>query len=229
MSVEPTAAATGGALAVAHLGYARALAREIHRTLPRHVQFDEILGWAQLGLVQAANAWRPEFGVQFETFAYRRIRGAVFDGIGKMTWLPPALRRASARQRALDELPAPQPDPGADTATLAQALRAAIRMRGVVSLLGDLDPQADDPDAAPLDLTATELPPDAAAEHAELLARLRRELAQLPAAQRTLLEAVWLAGRSMTELAADLGVNKATISRRCAAALATLAERLGPA
>jgi RNA polymerase sigma factor for flagellar operon FliA len=70
-----------------HLPYAHAIAAEIARKLPPLERID-IEGAAELGLVEAANTFDPLRGVQFKTFAYYRIKGAVYDGLRKMGWYP---------------------------------------------------------------------------------------------------------------------------------------------
>jgi RNA polymerase sigma factor for flagellar operon FliA len=47
--------------------------------LPR----DDIQAYAQQGLVEAANRYNPDSGVDFRTFSWNRIRGAVLDGARK--------------------------------------------------------------------------------------------------------------------------------------------------
>ena len=40
-----------------------------------------------LGLTEAAQAFSPSHGVKFSTFAFFRIRGAIFDGIAEVSWM----------------------------------------------------------------------------------------------------------------------------------------------
>src|SRR5579864_1154769 len=82
MSVEVTR------LIEANIPYAHALAAEVLRKLPPDLEKGDIQGWAELGLVEAANSFDRTRGVQFKTFAYYRIRGAIYDGLRKMGWYP---------------------------------------------------------------------------------------------------------------------------------------------
>jgi RNA polymerase sigma factor for flagellar operon FliA len=50
------------------------------------VEKEDIQGAAELGLTEAANTFDGRPGVQFKTFGYYRIRGAVYDAIRKATW-----------------------------------------------------------------------------------------------------------------------------------------------
>lgn len=71
-----------------HLSYAQAIAAEVLRKLPPEVDRKDIQGWAKLGLVEAASSFDQTRGVQFKTFAYYRIKGAIYDGLRKMGWYP---------------------------------------------------------------------------------------------------------------------------------------------
>src|SRR5262249_23684757 len=79
------------ALVEKHLSYAHAIAAEISKTLPHHVDRRDVVTAAELGLVEAANSFNHERTVQFTTFASYRIRGAAYDCLRKMGWLPKSL------------------------------------------------------------------------------------------------------------------------------------------
>ncbi|MCW5964622.1 MAG: hypothetical protein KIT83_11335 [Bryobacterales bacterium] len=73
-------------LIVTHRSYAHALAAELLRGLPPRVAREDLEAAAELGLVEAAQAFDSSLGVLFKTFAYYRIRGAIYDALRKMTW-----------------------------------------------------------------------------------------------------------------------------------------------
>lgn len=209
-------------LVSAHLSYARALAHKIAAQLPPSVDRDELVGFAQLGLTQAAQAYDPDLGVAFTTFSYYRIRGAVFDGLRKMTWLPPAARKSVARQDAQDSLCEDglgQVDVDATEEELAREFQAAVRSLGAVFLLGDAD---EDQNSEPVD-------PTSAAEEAEkrdAIARVREAIGGLDEKQANIVRMLYFEHLSTTEVAARLGVNKSTVSRAHARAIETLREAL---
>lgn len=67
-------------------GLVKTLAWKMHRQLPSHVELDDLVGYGQLGLAQAAQEFDPERGGQFSTYAYHRVRGAILDGLSQMSW-----------------------------------------------------------------------------------------------------------------------------------------------
>src|SRR5262245_13498792 len=61
-----------------------------------------------LGLVEAANRFQPERGVFFKTFAYTRIRGAIYDELRRNCPLPQdLLEKLNRIQRLMQTLPPP--------------------------------------------------------------------------------------------------------------------------
>ncbi|OVE82461.1 hypothetical protein BVY03_00925 [bacterium K02(2017)] len=79
------------ALIEKYLPYATSLATKMARTLPSDVDFDDILCNARLGLLEAAKRYDDAYGVEFRTFAYYRIKGAIYDGLRKTGWIPRSL------------------------------------------------------------------------------------------------------------------------------------------
>ena len=73
---------TVDSLVMQHQDYVRSLARGIARKLPRHVDFEELVSLGQVGIDFRGQAIRARRGVAFATFAYYRIRGAIFEACG---------------------------------------------------------------------------------------------------------------------------------------------------
>jgi len=67
--------------------YVRNIVNKIMKTLSKDVDFDDLVGYGELGLIEAADRFDPKFNVNFMTFAYYRIRGAIYDGLRGMGWI----------------------------------------------------------------------------------------------------------------------------------------------
>lgn len=59
--------------------------------LPPRIDLDNLEAAGTLGLVEAANRFEPERGVSFKTFAYTRIRGAIYDELRRNSPFPQEL------------------------------------------------------------------------------------------------------------------------------------------
>src|SRR4030095_9731681 len=87
----------------AYRSYAHAIASDILCKLPPNIERGDIIGAAELGLVQAAQAFDLSRGVLFKTFAFYRIRVAVYDGLRKMAWFSKAQYQQYKFERAANE------------------------------------------------------------------------------------------------------------------------------
>ena len=63
--------------------------------LPASIEFDDLVGFGQFGLLDAINKYDPEKNVKFKTYAVTRIRGAIFDEMCQLDWVPRSVRQKS--------------------------------------------------------------------------------------------------------------------------------------
>lgn len=202
-------------LITTHLDYARALTLKIARSLPDHVDREDLVAFGQYGLTQAAQRFRPGSGAKFTTYAHFRIRGAVFDGIRKSTWLPPDVRKGALRNEIVDELHESGDLGGDHAGTMDRAaaeFTKAIRTLGMVFNLSDLAPD-DDEDGSISD-PAARGDEGADVENGEVLDRLLECVRELGESQQELLQLIYFKGMSMREAGDVLGIDKATVCRR---------------
>jgi RNA polymerase sigma factor for flagellar operon FliA len=64
--------------------------------LPDSVQVDDLFNAGIIGLIDAIDKFDVSQGIQFETYAKIRVRGAMLDEIRSMDWIPRSLRRKSS-------------------------------------------------------------------------------------------------------------------------------------
>ena len=68
------------------LPYARIIAATLFaRRIQRDVEFSEYLQLASMGLVEAVDRFDPQRGVQFKSFASKRMQGAILSGLERLT------------------------------------------------------------------------------------------------------------------------------------------------
>jgi RNA polymerase sigma factor for flagellar operon FliA len=74
-----------------YLPYATSIANRIAQSLSSSVDYDDLICNARLGLLEAAQRYDEREDVDFKTFAYYRIKGAIYDGLRKIGWIPRTL------------------------------------------------------------------------------------------------------------------------------------------
>ena len=64
------------------------VAGKVAMGMPHNVEFDDLVGFGVFGLIDAINKFDPEKHVKFKTYAVTRIRGAIFDELRSIDWVP---------------------------------------------------------------------------------------------------------------------------------------------
>ena len=77
----------------AHAPLVKKIAKLLIARLPASVELDDLIQVGIIGLIEAARQFDPAQGVQFDTFASQRIRGAMLDELRREDWLPRQARR----------------------------------------------------------------------------------------------------------------------------------------
>lgn len=200
----------------------RALALRIYRNIPVRMELDDLIAYGEVGLAEAARDYDPERGAQFTTFAYYRIRGAIYDGLAKMTWTSRAyynrLRYERMAAEAMQE--SAESESAGDDGVWFGNLTAKL---GVIYLTSQSDTGGgirestiEDPHVGGPALLARR-------EIAELLRTL---VDQLPMPERRLIQAVYFEGATLQHAANQTGMSKSWASRLHARALEQLARDL---
>ena len=71
------------------------VAGKVSTGMPDSVEFDDLVGYGQFGLLDAINKFDPDKNVKFKTYAVTRIRGAIFDELREQDWVPRSVRQKS--------------------------------------------------------------------------------------------------------------------------------------
>jgi RNA polymerase sigma factor for flagellar operon FliA len=209
-------------------GLVYSLASGIARSLPVRADMDDLVAYGELGLAQAARDFDPSYGVAFTTFAYHRIRGAIYDGLAQMTWTSRAQYRRLRHLQMAEEVVAQDaqtapPDGQESLESGVRWLRSVTDQLAAVFLTsqgedgrGIRDSAIEDPRATGATIVAQQ----------EIGQRLHRLIDELPDIERRLIKSVYLEGITLQMAGQSLGVSKSWASRLHAKALGTLARSL---
>ena len=73
--------------------------------MPQNVDFDDLVGYGVFGLLDAIEKFDPEKDIKFKTYAVTRIRGAIFDELRSIDWVPRSVRqKAKELERIIGRL-----------------------------------------------------------------------------------------------------------------------------
>ncbi|MBT6177648.1 MAG: sigma-70 family RNA polymerase sigma factor [Deltaproteobacteria bacterium] len=195
--------------------YVRSIAGKVRKKLPPDIEFDDLVEYGMIGLLEAAQRFDPEAGANFMTFAYYRIRGAVYDGLRSMGWMSRTeYAKARFEERANEYLAAVafaeesgEQAPENPFEHAVQDLAAAVEGLAAVYLTA-----IDGTEGLQLEDTNNPLPEEALGlEQARAL--VRKTIAGLGDQERQLMEMYYYREMSLQEVGDHLGLSKSWTSR----------------
>lgn len=77
-----------------HVPLVRRIAHHMIAKLPPNVELDDLIQVGMMGLADALSRYEATQGVQFETFATQRIRGAMLDELREGDWMSRSSRKS---------------------------------------------------------------------------------------------------------------------------------------
>jgi RNA polymerase sigma factor for flagellar operon FliA len=73
--------------------------------MPQNVDFDDLVGYGVFGLLDAIEKFDPDRDIKFKTYAVTRIRGAIYDELRSIDWVPRSVRqKAKELERVIGKL-----------------------------------------------------------------------------------------------------------------------------
>jgi RNA polymerase sigma factor for flagellar operon FliA len=234
MRVQPVAAAQNRRI-VASLPFVEALARRMAASMPNSIDIGDLVQDGVLGLIDAAHRFDEDRGIKFETFAERRVRGAMIDALRRDAW-PRGVRRQrreldAAREELRKEL-GHEPSMadlaarvGCDEKRLS---RTIVRINTIESTSPLATGEHMDESSLPPALVPSEPDsPDAAYEKLETRERVHAAIQSLPWRERKVIGLYYYGEVTMKQIGAEIGVNESRVSQLHARAIRRLRDALG--
>jgi RNA polymerase sigma factor FliA len=233
MQVQPMGSANHSRL-VASLPFVEALARRLAASMPHSIDLGDLVQDGVLGLMDAANRFDEDRGIKFETFAERRVRGAMIDALRREAW-PRGVRRQRRELEAAREALRLELGHEPSIADLAARVgsdekrlgRTIVRINTIESTSPLSAGDHVDETSLPAALVPSEPePPDQAYARSETKDRVRRAIAMLPPRERRLIDLYYFGDVTMKRIGAELGVNESRVSQLHARAIQRLRKSL---
>ena len=220
---------------VASLPFVEALARRMAASMPNSVDVGDLVQDGVLGLIDASRRFDEDRGIKFETFAERRVRGAMIDALRRDAWprgvrrqrreldaAREALRRELGHEPSLADLAARV---GSDEKRLS---RTIVRIHTIESTSPLATGEHFDESSLPAALVPSEPDsPDTAYEKAETRERVRAAILSLPSREQKVIGLYYYGEVTMKEIGAEIGVNESRVSQLHARAIRRMREALG--
>ncbi len=214
------------------------VAGKISVGMPQNVDFDDLVGFGVFGLFDAIEKFDPEKHVKFKTYAVTRIRGAIFDELRSIDWVPRSVRQ---KTREIEEtIQSLEADLGrsASDQEVAKAMNMSIdqynqmvlKVRGTSILsLNDVWFTGDDSDKVSIQdsiESPVSLQPDSIAEKDEIRRVIVEAINELPDKEKKVLVLYYYEDLTLKEIGKVLEVTESRISQLHTKAIMRLRSKL---
>ena len=219
----------------AGLPFVEALARRMAATMPHSIDVSDLVQDGVIGLIDAAHRFDDSRGIKFETFAERRIRGAMIDALRKDAW-PRGVSRVRRELEAAREKLRLSLGHEPSLADLAQAIGSDEKRLGKtivrINTIESTSPFSSAENVDEAQLPAVLVPaeperPDLQYERDEVKNRVRNAIATLPVREQKVIALYYYNEVTMKDIGTELGVNESRVSQLHARAIRRLKEALG--
>jgi RNA polymerase sigma factor for flagellar operon FliA len=210
-----------------YMPYAASIASRVCQSLSSAVDYEEVLCNARLGLLEAAKRFDGTQEVDFRTFAYYRIKGAIYDGLRRSGWLPRTLYAKIKFEEAANEYlqnrslnsaePAvPRSQTDVEERSVAETVNSLASIY-IISLDASEDMEVEDTESGNIEQRT---------EFMQVRRHMRDAIGTLPDKEKQLIMMYYFQNRTLEEVGEKLGLSKSWTSRLHARALSLLFKRI---
>src|SRR5574343_18017 len=218
-------------------GLVHKLAHHMMAKLPASVEVDDLIQVGMIGLTEALARYEPSQGVQFETFASQRIRGAMLDELRDSDWMSRGSRKmqkdiehaVQRLEQRLHRVPKESEIAEEMGMSLSDYQQALAKVRGTqLVYLEDMAGRGDEEDH----FLDRYLPTDAQADPQAMLRDQRMHAAsvgainKLPEREQYVMSMYYEHDMNLKEIAAVLGVTESRVCQLHSQSIARLRARL---
>ncbi len=206
--------------------------------MPHNVEFDDLVGYGVFGLFDAIEKFDPDKHVKFKTYAVTRIRGAIFDELRSIDWVPRSVRQKTREiEEAVRRLEASLGRPATDEEiardlgiTVRDLEKLMMKISGTSILsLNDVWYTGDDNDKVSI-ADSIESPhslnPDVIVEKEEIKRVIVQSIQELPEKEKTVLVLYYYEDLTLKEIGQVLEVTESRVSQLHTKAILRLRGKL---
>jgi RNA polymerase sigma factor for flagellar operon FliA len=204
------------ALVMAHLGMVKRVALHLKVRLPPFMELDELMQVGMIGLLEAARAFDPTKGIEFESFALSRVRGAILDEVRQLSYLPrSAVAFNKSENEAINFLASVlgrKPTQSELAEHMGDDLEEFQKKRGNAKRFETLSMEVINDEVLGI-ADERSRQPDVIVEHEDFMRAVTEAIAELPERDQLLMSLYYVEELNLKEIGEVLGVTESRVSQ----------------
>jgi len=204
------------ALVMAHLGMVKRVALHLKVRIPPFMELDELMQVGMIGLLEAARAFDPTKGIEFESFALSRVRGAILDEVRQLSYLPrSAVAFNKSENEAINFLASElgrTPTQSELAEHMGDDLEEFQKKRGNAKRFETLSMEVINDEVLGI-ADERSRQPDAIVEHEDFMRAVTDSIAELPERDQLLMSLYYVEELNLKEIGDVLGVTESRVSQ----------------
>ncbi|PKM89944.1 MAG: FliA/WhiG family RNA polymerase sigma factor [Firmicutes bacterium HGW-Firmicutes-12] len=209
-------------LIVYYISLVQKIANKISYQLPDHYSKDDLFSYGIFGLMEAIERFNPDLGIPFQSYASKRIKGSMVDGIRKEDWVPATTRkRAKLVEQAYQKLEndtennVSDEDVAAELSISSEEFRSWLNNIQYITVMSLDEPVSEDESSFVKDIVTDELSPNpvVSIEEQELKKMLAKAIGDLPEKEKTVVSLFYYNDLSNKEIAKVMELSDSRVSQ----------------
>ncbi len=196
------------------------IAAQINSRLIKTLSLEDLIQSGMVGLLESVDRFDPHRGVDFATFAYYRIKGAIYDSLRAMGYLPPSEKRARIDANLNETSLSNESNGNSEVSVDAEIEQLET---AVSTLLASyfLTVSLDETNELKVDSTQSE-----SVEMQQVKEFLNKSIKELPKSERQLIEGIYFKQISSSQVCKNLNISKSWGSKLHASGVERLRKKL---
>ena len=206
------------------------IAIHLKMRIPAILDVDELTQVGLLGLIEAAEAFDPDKGVEFECFAHSRVRGAMLDEVRRLSSMPRSAvafnREVNNASQQLVHKYGRHPTQGEIANHLGKSLKEFNHEQSQAHLHQTCYME-DVSDEVLSVATSSDTSPDQIIESNQIKEALRKSISELPERERLVLSLYYVDELNLKEIAKVIDVGESRVSQILSTTTKKLRNKIG--
>ena len=214
------------------------VAGKVAASMPNTVEFEDLVGFGVFGLLDAIEKFDPDKNVKFKTYAVTRIRGAIFDELRSIDWVPRSVRQKTKEiEDAVVSLEAKLGRPASDQEVASsmgvsedEFLKTMLKISSTSVLsLNDVWYSGDEADKISIGESIespSSMNPDSTVEREEVKRVIVQAISELPEKEKKVLVLYYYEDLTLKEIGQVLDVTESRVSQLHTKAILRLRAKL---